>query len=127
MTGLGEVPEEDLPALYRLATAFVFPSLWEGFGLPILEAMACGTPVACANSSSLPEVAGDAALLFDPTSPGEIAGALLRLLGEPELRAELLQRGLARAKGFSWEKTALETLSVYRKAIERTAEHGVKP
>ncbi len=127
VASLGEVPEEDLPALYRLATAFVFPSLWEGFGLPVLEAMACGTPVACANSSSLPEVAGDAALLFDPASPGEIAKALLRLLGEPELRAERRQRGLARAKDFSWEKTALETLSVYRKAIERTAERGIKP
>jgi alpha-1,3-rhamnosyl/mannosyltransferase len=110
---LGPVAESDLPAVYSGATLFAFPSLYEGFGLPVLEAMACGAPVVCSNTSSLPEVAGDAALTFDPTSIDAIADALRRLLSDSELRAELRTRGLHRAAQFSWERTAQETLAVY--------------
>jgi len=106
------VPEGDLPALLSGARLFVFPSLYEGFGMPVLEAMACGTPVVCSNTSSLPEVAGDAALLVDPLDVGELAAALARVLDDAELRAELIQRGFEQAKGFSWEKCARETLDV---------------
>ncbi|HEY77313.1 MAG TPA: glycosyltransferase family 4 protein [Thermoflexia bacterium] len=112
---LGPVPESDLPALYAGATAFVFPSLYEGFGLPVLEAMACGVPVLCSNVSSLPEVAGDAAVIFDPTDPEAIADALLRVLGDADLRADLRDRGLRRARMFSWEQSARATLALYRK------------
>ena len=115
---LGTVPEDDLPALYGGATVFVFPSEYEGFGLPVLEAMACGTPVACSNTSSLPEVAGDAVLYFDPTNIESMAHTLDRMLADAELRADLRERGLARASDFSWERTAQETLKVYRKALE---------
>lgn len=111
---LGPVSESDLPALYSGATAFVFPSLYEGFGLPVLEAMACGAPVACSNTSSLPEIVGDAALTFDPTNVEAMAAALDRLLSDSELRAELRQRGLERAQRFSWAETARRTLGVYR-------------
>ncbi len=111
---LGDVGEADLPALYSGAAAFVFPSLYEGFGLPVLEAMACGVPVACSNTSSLPEIVGDAALTFDPTDVEAIAAALSRLLDDAELRAELRQLGLERARHFTWTETARRTLEVYR-------------
>lgn len=111
---LGPIPGADLPALYAAATAFVFPSLYEGFGLPPLEAMACGTPVACSNASSLPEVLGGAALLFDPSSVTAIADALRGLLGNAELRSDLQMRGLRQAAQFSWTRTAVATLGVYR-------------
>ncbi len=114
---LGPVPEVELPALYAAATAFVFPSRYEGFGLPVLEAMACGTPVACSNVSSLPEVAGDAALLFDPDDPAAMTQALHRLLEDASLRADLQTRGLAQAARFTWEQTAAATLRVYRKLL----------
>ncbi len=117
---LGPVPEADLPALYSAATVFVFPSLYEGFGLPVLEAMACGTPVACSDTSSLPEVVGDAALTFPPTNPQAIAGSLARLLQDADLRAELRERGLHQAARFSWERTAAQTLALYR-TITRTS------
>ncbi|MBN1876173.1 MAG: glycosyltransferase family 4 protein [Anaerolineae bacterium] len=111
---LGPVPGADLPALYAAASLFVFPSLYEGFGLPVIEAMACGTPVACAETSSLPEVAGDAALLFDPTDVDAIAAALHVIITDVSLRADLRARGLQQAAQFSWERTARETLDVYR-------------
>jgi len=111
----GYVAEEDLPALFSGARLFVFPSLYEGFGLPVLEAMACGTPVVCSNASSLPEVAGDAALLFDPLDVEGMAAAMDRVLRDEALRAELIERGLKRARRFSWEKCARETLAVLGK------------
>ena len=112
---LGAVAEEHLPALYAGAELFVFPSLYEGFGLPVLEALACGVPVVCSNSSSLPEVAGDAALLVDPLDVPAMAQALGRVLGDLSLRQDLRARSLARAALFSWERAARETLAVYRR------------
>jgi len=108
----GYVADEDLPALFSGARLFVFPSLYEGFGLPVLEAMACGVPVVCSNASSLPEVADDAALLFDPLDVVGMAAAMERVLGDERLRAKLVERGLKRARGFSWEKCARQTLAV---------------
>ncbi|HEX6387741.1 MAG TPA: glycosyltransferase family 1 protein [Anaerolineae bacterium] len=118
---LGPIPEKDLPALYTGAAVFVFPSLYEGFGLPVIEAMACGTAVACSNTSSLPEVAGDAALYFDPAIPRAIAGAIGRLLADEGLRNELAQRGMAQAAQFSWSKTAEATLRIYRQMTKPDA------
>jgi glycosyltransferase involved in cell wall biosynthesis len=116
----GYVADEDLPALLSGALAFVLPSLYEGFGMPILEAMACGAPVLASTTSSLPEIAGDAALLIDPEDTAAIAHGLARLAGDPssssgeaaELRADLRARGLARAAQFTWERCAEETLAV---------------
>jgi glycosyltransferase involved in cell wall biosynthesis len=113
----GYVPDADLPVLYRAADVFVYPSLYEGFGLPPLEAMACGTPVITSNDSSLPEVVGDAALLIEPTDVGDLATALARLLGDAALRGRLVAAGLARAARFSWEETARRTLAVYAGAM----------
>jgi glycosyltransferase involved in cell wall biosynthesis len=114
---LGYVPDADLPALYSAATVFAFPSLYEGFGLPVVEAMACGTAVVCSNATSLPEVAGDAAVLVDPRDPEALAGGLLRVLDDAALRDDLGRRGLARAQRFTWEEAARKTLEVYRKAL----------
>ncbi|NPV58415.1 MAG: glycosyltransferase family 4 protein [Actinobacteria bacterium] len=111
------VPEKDLLLLYNACGAFVYPSLYEGFGLPVIEAMACGTPVACSNVTSLPEVAGDAALYFDPCSVGEMAEAIARLAEDAELRGELSQAGLRRAASFSWRKAAEETRQVFAEAL----------
>lgn len=113
----GYIPQEDLPTVYSMATALVYPSLYEGFGLPVLEAMACGTPVITSNVSSMPEVAGDAALLVSPEDTETLAGALERMLGEPDLRAELSQRGLVRAREFTWRRAAESTLAVYRSVL----------
>jgi alpha-1,3-rhamnosyl/mannosyltransferase len=110
---IGRVSDEDLPALYSAASLFAFPSLYEGFGLPVLEAMACGTPVVCSNVSSLPEVAGDAALLVDPNAIEPMAEAMRRVLDESDLQEELRARGLAQAATFSWDRTAAETHKVY--------------
>jgi glycosyltransferase involved in cell wall biosynthesis len=118
---LDRVPDEDLPALYSAAGCLAYPSLAEGFGLPILEAMACGTPVLTSACSAMPEVAGDAALLADPRSTEAITAGLVRLLTEPKLRDELSRRGLARARGFTWERTARATEAVYRDAAASTA------
>lgn len=110
---LGYVPREVLPALYAGATAFVYPSLYEGFGLPVLEALACGAPVVTSNVSSLPEVGGDAALYIDPHSIEELAAAIEKLLDDEALREQLKIKGFAQAAKFSWEKCARETLAVY--------------
>lgn len=112
----GYVPDADLPALLSGALAFVFPSLYEGFGLPVLEAMACGTPVICSNTSSLPEVAGDAALLVDPLDSHELAGAIHRIATDPGLRRLLVARGFEQVARFSWHRCARETLRVLEEA-----------
>lgn len=109
----GYIPNPLLPTVYNLATVFLCPSLRESFGLPILESMACGTPVLTASTSAMPEVAGDAALLADPASPEAMAGQLTRLLTDPELRSSLRQRGLERAALFSWANTAKQLLTLY--------------
>jgi glycosyltransferase involved in cell wall biosynthesis len=111
------VSDKDLVALYNLARVFVYPSLYEGFGLPILEAMACGTPVICSNTSSMPEVAGDAAVLIDPHNVEQIAETLLFVLLDPKLKQDLRERGLERATGFSWRRTAQQTLEVCRQVL----------
>jgi glycosyltransferase involved in cell wall biosynthesis len=110
----GSVPTEQLIALYNRAEALVFPSLYEGFGLPVLEAMASGCPVLCSNVTSLPEVTGDAALRFDPRDHDEISIAMRRVVEDKNLRIDLSERGLRRAALFDWRKTVLETINVYR-------------
>ena len=110
---LGFVDEADLPALYRNAALFAFPSLYEGFGLPVLEAMACGVPVVCSDASSLPEVAGDAALLVDPHDEDALAEAMARGLGETDLRREMITRGLAQAARFTWERAARQLAGMF--------------
>lgn len=112
----GYVEDQDLPKLYRAATAFVYPSLFEGFGLPPLEAMACGTPVVTSNVSSLPEVTGKAALLIDPKNESELASALLRITGDQSLRAKLREQGIEQARKFTWRAAAEKTLQLYREA-----------
>jgi glycosyltransferase involved in cell wall biosynthesis len=112
----GWITDADLEGLYRIAACLAFPSLREGFGLPILDAMHRGLPVACSNTSSLPEVAGDAALSFDPYSVGEIAAAIVKLLMDATLAADLSARGRERASGFTWRRTAEETLATYERA-----------
>jgi glycosyltransferase involved in cell wall biosynthesis len=110
---LGYLPEETLAVMYRLASVFVFPSLYEGFGLPPLEAMASGTPVVTSNVSSLPEVAGDAALLVDPYDPAAIAEAIYQVLNDERLRQNLRTSGLARARQFSWEQSVRRVREIY--------------
>ncbi len=110
----GYVPEADLPGLLACATVFAYPSEFEGFGLPPLEAMACGVPVACSNASSLPEVVGEAGLLLPPGDPRAWETALHDLLNSPGQRSELRERGLARARQFTWRKAAEQTLEIYR-------------
>jgi glycosyltransferase involved in cell wall biosynthesis len=115
----GYVPDDDLPAIYSGAQALVLPSLYEGFGLPVLEAMACGTPVACSSTTSLGEVSGAAAVHFDPTDDRAIAGVLRDLLRNASLMDDLGRRGLRRASEFSWQRVAAETLAVYARAMGR--------
>ncbi len=117
---LGYVADEELPFLYRAAGVFVYPSFYEGFGLPPLEAMACGTPTVVSNATSLPEVVGDGALLADPEHPSEIAGAMEKVLLDPAFASALSARGRARAAQFSWEETARSTLQVYQRAAGGT-------
>lgn len=107
------IPDEEMPLLYNAAGMFVFPSKSEGFGLPVLEAMACGTPCAASNAASIPEVAGDAAVLCDPESAGDFEEAIYSILTDSALRNSLKEKGLARAAGFSWEAAAGETINVY--------------
>jgi len=109
------VDSKDLPLLMNASTLLVFPSLYEGFGIPPLEAMACGTPVVASNTSSIPEVVGDAALLFDPYNIKEMTKAINRALTDVKLRNKLRKSGFERIKQFSWEKAARETLKIYKK------------
>lgn len=111
---LGYVPDETIPALYSAAELFIFPTLWEGFGLPILEAMACGTPVVTSSTSCLPEIAGGAARLVDPLSVEEIAAGMAHVILDTSEREKMVERGLVRAKELSWDKTAKETAAAYR-------------
>lgn len=110
----GWLGEEKLPALYNGAEVFVFPSLYEGFGIPLLEAMACGTPVVTSKITSLPEIAAGAGLLVNPENPEDIAEAIEKILNDKNLKSELISKGLERVKNFSWEKCACETLEVIR-------------
>jgi alpha-1,3-rhamnosyl/mannosyltransferase len=115
--GVGNVDEATLRALYRCAAAFVMPSLYEGFGLPVLEAMASGTAVVSSSAASLPEVGGDAALYFDPQNVDEMAGQIARVLVDDSLRRQLVDRGLKQAAKFSWDRTASETLAAFRELL----------
>lgn len=108
------VADDDLPYLYSGAELFILPSLFEGFGIPIIEAMACGIPVVASNRTSIPEITGDAAILIDPLNVDEMAGAMYNVLSTPLLRRQLVEKGIERAKKFSWEKTARETLKLYQ-------------
>lgn len=114
----GFVPPEELPLWYNSAAAFIYPSTYEGFGLPLLEAMACGTPVVAANTSCLPEVVADAGLLVSPDDPDDMALALIHLLSDAGRRAELSERGKARAQKYTWQATATATVSTYQRALE---------
>lgn len=114
---MGYMPYEDLPLLYNAAGILVFPSLFEGFGIPVVEAMATGLPVACSNTTSLPEVAGDAAVVFNPEDPRDIAEKV-SMLYDKGLRNALIEKGLERAKSFTWESTAVETLKVYEEVYK---------
>ncbi len=117
----GYVPDRDLTGLYSGALCFVYPSYFEGFGLPLVEAMQCGVPVIAGNRTSVPEVVGDAGFLFDPFSTDELANAIKRLVDNPSLCAALRDKGLARAKTFSWQSTARQTLRVYQQVGKRNA------
>jgi len=119
---IGYVPEADLPALYAGADAFLFPSEYEGFGLPLLEAMACGVPVVCSRTSSLPELAGEAALLIDPHDAGALTAAIRQIIDHPELASTLRQRGLLQVRHFTWESTAHHTAQIYQDIVERHAQ-----
>ena len=115
---LGFVPAETLPWLYNAAALFVYPSLYEGFGLPLAEAMACGTPAITSTASSLPEVAGDAAVTLRPDDPEVLADTMHRLLSAPEQLQEMKKRGLAQAQRFRWDLTAAQTADVYARVLE---------
>ena len=114
----GGLPDDELDALYRGAAGFVYPALYEGFGLPVLEAMSRGVPVITSTTSSLPEVAGEAAFGVDPGSVRELASAIEALATDRALAEKLAKRGLARAERFSWDETARQTLDVYEKVLE---------
>jgi glycosyltransferase involved in cell wall biosynthesis len=115
----GYVPERDLAGLYSGAICFVYPSYFEGFGLPIVEAMQCGVPVIAGNRTSIPEIAGDAGLLFDPFDTQALVSALTQVIDDPEFRAELSVKGLQRAQTFDWKTTAQMTLGAYERAVKR--------
>ena len=122
---LGYCPTEDLPALHRGAAALFFPSLFEGFGMPLVEAMWCECPVVCSNVTSLPELAGDAAITVDPRSPAAMAGALARILTDPALRSDLVVRGRRRAPAFSWRRFTTHVLRTLHEMVE--AEEARRP
>ena len=111
---IGHVPDDDLRMIYNGAQALVYPSLYEGFGLPIVEAMACGCPVICSDTASMPEVAGKAAVLIDPADSDDLARAIETLVYDSEFRARLIQEGFTRAAGFTWEQTARQTLDLFK-------------
>jgi glycosyltransferase involved in cell wall biosynthesis len=113
VTLIDHVPDGDLPFFYSAASVYVQPSLWEGFGLPVLEAMACGTPVVAARAGALAEVCGDAAILFDPRSPADLAAEIATTLTDARRRDDLARKGTARASSFTWEATAARTRDVY--------------
>ena len=115
----GVIPDRDLPALYQGALAFVYPSLYEGFGLQLVEAMASGIPIVASNRTSIPEILGDAGLLFDPEKPEEIAERLRQVSCDAALRERLQRLSAARAAEFSWSRMAAETLAVYRRVLNR--------
>ncbi|HVF99350.1 MAG TPA: glycosyltransferase family 1 protein, partial [Chloroflexia bacterium] len=119
VTFLGRVPDEQLPLWYNVATVVAYPSLYEGFGLPALEAMSCGTPVLASNASSLPEVVGDGGLLLDPGDDAAWLNALRAVLSDESLRADLAGKALQQAAGFSWSRSARETAEVYRRVLHR--------
>jgi glycosyltransferase involved in cell wall biosynthesis len=112
---IGYVDDMELPALMNGADVFAYPSFYEGFGLPVLEAMQCGTPVVTSNTSSLPEVGGDACLYADPNSHQQLADQIYKVLSDSELKKSLSRKGIERSKQFSWEKCAAETLGIYEK------------
>ncbi|MBT6229755.1 MAG: glycosyltransferase family 4 protein, partial [Candidatus Scalindua sp.] len=114
---LGVVKDEDLPMLYNCADIFVYPSLYEGFGLPPLEAMACGIPVITSNTSSLPEVIGNAGIMVDPEDDNSLSEAIFNVLKDEDLRYQMSKNGLKRAKLFSWEKAAKEILEIYDEVL----------
>lgn len=118
----GYIRDEDLPTLYSLSTVFLYPSLSEGFGMPLVEAMACGAPVITSNTSCLPEIAGNAALLVDPSSTSAITNVLLHVLSDEELRRRKITEGLINAKRFSWDKTAEKVYEVYEKVYFKTSK-----
>ena len=125
----GYVPQSDLPALYSGSICFVYPSYFEGFGLPPLEAMKCGTPVIAGNRTSLPEVVGDAGILVDPFDVNAIAAAIERLVDDPDLRQQLSVKGVARSRLFDWNETARRTLNIYEQVVgglgrEETRQQG---
>lgn len=113
------VPEEDLIAIYNMASVFVFPSFYEGFGIPVLEGMACGVPVITSNVSSMPEVGGDAAIYFNPYDEKDMAEKIKMVLDDKQLREEMILKGLEKVKEYSWEKCAKETLKIYEEVLER--------
>jgi glycosyltransferase involved in cell wall biosynthesis len=113
----GWATDEQLEGLFRAAACFAFPSIREGFGLPVLEAMRRGVPVACSNASAIPEVAGEAAIYFDPHRPSEIAGALARVLDDESFARELAARGMVRQRQFTWQRTAEETLQSFERTM----------
>jgi len=116
---LGYIPKKDLVAVYNLAAVYVQPSFYEGFGLPVLEAMACGTPVVCSKTASLPEVADKAALFINPYNINSIAGGIKRVLKNSKLKNQLIKKGFNQVKKFSWQKTAQETIKVYHEVLKR--------
>ncbi|MDQ5823436.1 MAG: glycosyltransferase family 4 protein [Chloroflexota bacterium] len=124
VTFLGRVPDEQLPLWYNVATVVAYPSLYEGFGLPALEAMSCGTPVLASNTSALPEVVGGGGLLLDPGDEAVWLGAMRRVLSDEQLWAELSAKAVEQASGFSWDRSARETVAVYRRVLQKRGQRS---